>query len=291
MNRIFTASYQFAFGEINFQVDIDETLYAQKKLQDYPVTLYKSLHQHPFFELFFVFDDEIETVFENGAQKHSNCIVCLPPNTRHYTIRSSDYRILFSYISNSNSKVGFEGFISDFFSTGKPCNIIIPPSESAMKEYFKELCDVFYHSKSDLDEEVIVSILQCILYRMYSLYSSTGDGLNNRNHFINESRYITISSLITRCTTKGNEITISNIADALCLSKKQTSRLIYKYYGRSLSQVITEEKLNYAAHLLRKTNISICDVALESNFNSYSYFCRCFKEKFGCMPLHYRKGI
>ena len=287
MNKTYNASYKFSFGEISFQVDIDETLSSEVIKKDFPVTKAKVLHDHPFYELFFVFDDEMEIVFEKETKKFKNSIVCLSPNTKHYTVRSSDYRILVSYNTKHEAKSGFEGFITHFF--GNESVRHIPTVSSGLSAYLKELCNIFYNQKSELDREAIISLLKCILHNIYSLYTDNGS-INNQGYFTNESRYIIISSLITGCTTSGNEITISTLADALCLSKKQTSRLISKYYGKSLTEIITDEKLKYAAYLLKHTDFSIYDIAFESNFHSYSYFCRRFKEKFGCLPLNYRKG-
>ena len=289
MNRIFSASYQFTFGEIDFQIDLDETLSAKQKLQEFSASTHKALHEHPFFEIFFVFDDEIEIVFEQGTRKFQNCVVCLPPKTKHYTIRSSDYRVLLSHSHINHPRGRFASFISNFFSWEKVSHF--PMTCLTLKAYLEELCQVFYNQTNALDEEAISSILRCILYKMFSLYHASSETVTDTNHFTNESRYVTISSLVARCTTRGNDVTISTIADALCLSQKQASRLVRKYYGKSLAEVVTQEKLIYAAYLLKNTRISVYDVAFESNFNSYSYFCRCFKKEFGCMPLHYRKGI
>ena len=286
MNKSFNASYKFSCGEINFQFDIDQTLSLNKSLSNYVVSDDKDFHNHPFYEIFFVFDNEMKIVFENDTKTYKNCVICLPPNTKHYSIRSTDYRILFSYNKKNTKKGIFENFISNVFATENLCQI--PFISSGLNGYLKELCKVFYNQKTDLDQEIIVSLIKCILYDIYSLYASN-ESTTQKDYYLNESRYISISSLIKKCTSKENDITIATIADALCLSKKQTARIISKYYGKTLAEVITEEKLNYATYLLKNTNLSIYDIAFESNFNSYSYFCRCFSKKFGCLPLRYRK--
>lgn len=285
MKKNFNSSYRFSFGNINFQIDIDETLSSEINSNNSTKSKYLFFHSHPFYELFFVFDEELEIVFENERKKYLNCIVCLPPNFKHYSLRSSDYRILFSYSKKNNAKGGFESFITDFLATETVCQF--PVTVPLLKGYLKELCDVFYNQESELDSEAIVSLLKCIIYRMYSLLYSPGESIKKTDYSTKESRCIIIDALIAKC--KKENINITTIADALCISKKQASRIIYKYYGKPLSEIITEEKLNYAAFLLKNTNLSVCDIALESNFQSYSYFCHQFKKKFGCVPLHYRK--
>lgn len=286
MDVIINASYKFTFGDISFQVDLDESLLSSKRTKKRSVKD-NALHSHPYYEMFFVFDGETEIVFENDTRSYKNCIVCLPPDVRHYTNRSSDYRILFSYSEKNGSKGSFEKFISKILASDGISQI--PITAQGLKGYLEELCGVFYNRKNELDGEVIISILKCIFYSLYSSYSDSGS-VKNQDYLSTESRYIIISSIIAGCTTPGNEVTVKAIADALCLSHKQTSRLIFKYYGRPLSEVVTDEKLNYAAHLLKNSNLSIYDIAFESNFHSYSYFCQLFKRQFGCAPLSYRKS-
>lgn len=286
MRRNSNSSYKFSFGDVNFQVDIDESLSSELRNKDFPITKDKVLHSHPYYELFFIFNDDTEIVFEKETKRFTNHIVCLPPNMRHYTLRSLDYRILFSYNSKNDAKGGFKNFISKFLAAEELC--LIPIDTSGLEEYLKELCELFYNQQNDLDSEVIVSLLKCIFHRIYSLYIKTTSA-KKQGYSANESRYITVNSLISKCTSRESNITISTIAEALCLSKKQTSRLIDKYYGKTLSEVITDEKLNYAVYLLKNTNHSIYDIAFECNFHSYSYFCFQFKKKFGCVPLQYRK--
>lgn len=286
MRRHSNSSYKFTFGDINFQVDIDDSLSSELRNKDFPVTKDKVLHSHPFYELFFFFEEEAEIVFEKGTKKYKNQVVCLPPGLKHYTLRLSDYRIIFSYNSKNDSKTSFKSFISEFLASDSLCNI--PIAMPSLKEYLKELCELFYNQQNELDNDVIISILKCIFHRIYSLYVKNTSS-KKQNYSTNESRYITVLSLISKCTSRESNVTISTIAEALCLSQKQTSRLILKYYGKPLSEVITDEKLNYAVYLLKNTNHSIYDIAFECNFHSYSYFCFQFKKKFGCVPLQYRK--
>ena len=285
MKRPFNSSYSFTFGDISFQVDIDESLTRRGEWNNFAAKS-KILHSHPYYELFFIFDEETEIVFENERWKHSDAIVCLSPEVKHYTIRSNDYRILFTYSRKNGNHGGFGAFITDFLCAGGASHIAAV--DSGLQKYLEELCKVFYDQKSELDGEVIVSLLKCILYRAYSLYTEDTSAKKS-SYFSKESRYITICSLISECTTRDTDITVGDVAEALCLSKKQASRLIYKYYGKPLSEVVTDEKLNYAAYLLRNTAHPVCDIAFECNFNSYSYFCHRFKRRFGCAPLQYRK--
>ena len=287
MDKIFNASYSFTLGNINFQIDIDETLSLEKRAKEYVKSDDKDFHDHPFYEVFIIFDDEMKITFENETNKYRGCVVCIPPNVKHYSVRATDYRILFSYTRKNDLKGSFENFISNVLAP--KCVCMIPNISLELGCYMKELLKLFYNQRSEVDKEVIVSLLKSVFYSIYLLYE---DSVSTKQeyYYVNESRYIIISSLVKMSATRGNDITLTTVADALCLSKKQASRIVSKYYGKTLSEVVTEEKLNYAAYLLKNTAYSIYDVAFESNFHSYSYFCRRFTEKFGCVPLSYRKN-
>ncbi|MBU9738559.1 helix-turn-helix domain-containing protein [Lachnospiraceae bacterium ASD5720] len=51
----------------------------------------------------------------------------------------------------------------------------------------------------------------------------------------------------------------------------------------------TWRKIEYAVNLIRNTNSSILDIALDSGFNSIRTFNRCFKTVTGCIPTTIRK--
>lgn len=67
------------------------------------------------------------------------------------------------------------------------------------------------------------------------------------------------------------------------------NRLFKMQYDRTMRAYILEQRLDYAAELLIKTDKKVVDVAYESGFNSVSGFYRSFKENLGISPTEYRK--
>ena len=115
------AKYTFTMGGINFDVEIDDSLSAEYRAKKYPESNKKSLHYHPLHEVFFVFDEGISVVFEDGTKEFKNCILCIPPNTKHFTNRTSDYRLLFSCNANGPVKDGFSNFFKNIFTSSIFC--------------------------------------------------------------------------------------------------------------------------------------------------------------------------
>lgn len=84
-------------------------------------------------------------------------------------------------------------------------------------------------------------------------------------------------------------INLLDIAESIHVNPTYLSTLFKAEMGKSIVEYINEIRLNYAAKLLKSTNDSITEVALQCGFNGFSYFSRLFKEKFNDTPRQYRK--
>ena len=66
------------------------------------------------------------------------------------------------------------------------------------------------------------------------------------------------------------------------------NRSIKKHLGVTVTEYINSLRLEHAAKLLQTTDKKIVDIALESGFESVSYFNKIFKQKFLVTPHTYR---
>lgn len=71
-------------------------------------------------------------------------------------------------------------------------------------------------------------------------------------------------------------------------SKAHLSRSFKKYYNETIVDFLTDLRLNYAANLLKNSNLSITDIIYECGYNNPGYFFYKFKEKYGVSPKKYR---
>ena len=108
-----------------------------------------------------------------------------------------------------------------------------------------------------------------------------------------ESRRIlpdSVDGAIRYITEHLNEnMSISEIADAVYLNPQYFMRLFKKETGKSVLEFITESRLNNAKNLLIKTNLPITEVALNVGYDNFSYFSKMFKRNTGVSPSEYRK--
>ena len=68
------------------------------------------------------------------------------------------------------------------------------------------------------------------------------------------------------------------------MSVSKLNRIFRELYGTSLHAYVQEMRLEQAAEMLLKMNISVTEVALNSGYNNMSYFSKAFKERFGMTP-------
>lgn len=71
-------------------------------------------------------------------------------------------------------------------------------------------------------------------------------------------------------------------------SYKQVSRCIKEYLGKTPSQYINDLRLNYAANLIRSTDLSVTDICFTCGFNNVGYFYTSFKNRYSQTPREMR---
>jgi AraC-like DNA-binding protein len=80
---------------------------------------------------------------------------------------------------------------------------------------------------------------------------------------------------------------IPEYCHALAMSQSQLYRRTTALIGHSLNTLLRDYRLDMAKDLLKKKNYSVSQATFESGFTSPSYFTKCFKTKFGLLPLTY----
>jgi AraC-like DNA-binding protein len=73
----------------------------------------------------------------------------------------------------------------------------------------------------------------------------------------------------------------------MTMSKSQLYRKTVALTGFSPNLLLKEFRLQKAKEMLHKKHSGISQVSLESGFSSPSYFTKCFKKKYGILPMAY----
>jgi TolB-like protein/AraC-like DNA-binding protein/Tfp pilus assembly protein PilF len=83
---------------------------------------------------------------------------------------------------------------------------------------------------------------------------------------------------------------VSELADAVNMSRSNLLRKIKRDTNLSVSQLINQVRLNRGMELLRSTSHNVSEVAHQVGFSSTSYFIKCFREHYGYPPGEVGKG-
>ena len=77
---------------------------------------------------------------------------------------------------------------------------------------------------------------------------------------------------------------VSELADAMNMSRSHLLRRVKKELELSVSQYIRQIRLEHAMRLLEENQHNVSEVSYQVGFSSTSYFTKCFREHFGYPP-------
>lgn len=123
-----------------------------------------------------------------------------------------------------------------------------------------------------------------------SVYSELEPQLND-SHIHQEINFIRVAKILSFIERHYSEnITLSNIAETVNLSERETLRCFRKVIGESPIQYLLKYRLiQSASTLIRYPDKKISVVAEECGFDSPAYFAKKFKEFYLCTPREYRQ--
>jgi AraC-like DNA-binding protein/mannose-6-phosphate isomerase-like protein (cupin superfamily) len=84
---------------------------------------------------------------------------------------------------------------------------------------------------------------------------------------------------------------MEKVAGYLHLSIRHLSRLFSEQLGITFNNYVRQERLSHALHLLKFTNASIKQIAIESGFETVHYFTRVFTTEMRISPGRYRQTL
>ncbi len=138
--------------------------------------------------------------------------------------------------------------------------------------------------EENLDEkEPSSELLQCLmppLCRMFELLFTQpvhGEGEE-------EIRFI-----LRYLYERHGQVTLDDLCRQFGRSRSFISHLFHEKCGKTLPEYCSELKLDYAQELLIKGNRSVSEAATLAGYHNLSYFILCYKKRFQCTPLQFRK--
>jgi AraC-like DNA-binding protein len=100
---------------------------------------------------------------------------------------------------------------------------------------------------------------------------------------------VSIDGYLTTCFERQSSPHVSELAISLDVSRSTLSEHFREEHGRSLGSYLKERQIEYAAQLLRETDLTIAEVARRSAFGSERSFYRTFRRFTDTTPSAYRR--
>lgn len=89
----------------------------------------------------------------------------------------------------------------------------------------------------------------------------------------------------------GERITVKSLAALSYISVSAFGRIFKKETGLPPAEYIILERLEKSKTLLRRSNISVTDIAIRCGFTDGAHFSSCFKRIYGVSPSEYRNSF
>jgi AraC-like DNA-binding protein len=83
------------------------------------------------------------------------------------------------------------------------------------------------------------------------------------------------------------DFSVPEYCQAMAMSQSQLYRKTVELCGLSPNSLLKEFRLEKAKELMNKQRYNISQITFDSGFTSPSYFTKCFKKKYGLLPMEY----
>ena len=87
------------------------------------------------------------------------------------------------------------------------------------------------------------------------------------------------------------KITLDDIANAAHISKGECCRVFKRIFHTTPFRYLVYYRLNRSIALLMETDYSISEIAQHVGFCSSSYYTKCFRKEYNCVPHKYRQEL
>ncbi len=195
-------------------------------------------------------------------------------------------------IETDNSDKSFSDFLSDMnidlsYLVNKYCgknNYSVRRSDPYIKNIFSK----FYSVPVSVKKSYIkIKILELLLYLMYAE--------NDNYEIINTSCSAVHMRLAKEMQAYlidniDHHITIAQLAEKFHISESQLKNIFRNAYGMSVYAYIKMHKMQTAASMLKDTDYSIMEIALDLGYSNASKFSAAFKDIMGISPNLYRNS-
>lgn len=143
--------------------------------------------------------------------------------------------------------------------------------------------------------EILVSKIKNLLRQQQSLKQALTKQLAVKTTDVQvddpNEKFVQDALAIVERNIGNSDFSVEELSRALLLSRAAVYKRLFVLTGKTPIEFIRTLRLQRAAQLLEKTNMTVAEVAYETGFNNPKYFSKYFKTEYGKLPSAYQAGI
>ena len=252
--------------------------YIEKRVSKAPL---HNMHHHRSFEIYYMFKGKREYFIEDRFFViNEGDIVVIPRGVFHRTSGEGGLRYLVHFS---------ERFLEKYFTQAALHPLLdkmpfVFRGEPALRERFLLLLEqmnvVYSKSGAFVDEHLLAGSLYQVLFSI---------AFGNNTYISADHTDKRITKVVQYINENFNTIKdVDEIAEEFYISKYHLCRSFKKNLGISLISYLNTIKIRQACTMIREGNANLTEIAMQSGFNSSSYFSKVFRKETGISPTDYR---
>ena len=234
---------------------------------------------------------EIEVETNNYKLFRGDLLVCGPNRVMKpiKLLNNTAFKIIFLSHFMHRSGIGYQRSIWDkaFYLGTNPMIHLSDTQITQFEEYYRLLCEKLKNPSSSYHSEIMQSILQAMMYEILSYLDSVVVSDNDR--FVRQGEILFRRFVALLAESKVKSRFVYYYADKLNVSTKYLSAVCKQVSGKTAGDIIDEFVMKDIIRMLKYSDKSIKEIALELDFPNISFFGKYVKAHLGVSPKAYRR--
>lgn len=234
---------------------------------------------------------EIEVETNNYKLFRGDLLVCGPNRVMKpiKLLNNTAFKIIFWSHFIHRSGIGYQRSIWDkaFYLGTNPMIHLSDTQITQFEEYYRLLSEKLKNPSSSYHSEIMQSILQAMMYEILSYLDRVVVSENER--FVRQGEILFRRFVGLLAESKVKSRFVYYYADKLNVSTKYLSAVCKQVSGKTAGDIIDEFVMKDIIRMLKYSDKSIKEIALELDFPNISFFGKYVKAHLGVSPKAYRR--
>lgn len=253
-------------------------------------------HKHNYIELMYVYGGEMTHIIDD--QKivlHEGELLLLNQNIEHSIEYCHENDIIFNFIIKPefleflSMMMEYENDVFNFifealysYENNGEYLVFKLQDNVLVKSYIESIITSLYvpQLNNSLELKLLVGLLLTELMN-HPEYIET--------YQANSYEKLISSTILKYIATSYQEGSLAVLSEMLHLPDYKVCKIIRKQTGQTFKQLVQNERLKNAVHLLKNTHLPVTDIMLEVGYENITYFYKIFKNEFHMTPHVYRE--